>query len=205
MNTKLILAAAVALAVLPGIASADFVLDTGTPTGTGPAALLNSSNWYAAEFSVTAGETIGALSAYLTQGVGAVGSTYTWDIYSTSGTFTGPNREAPITSFTGTFSGNGWNTTAVNWTPTTSGSYWVALQVIAGTGETTGVDLPTEASASTGTVPATAFAYAGSNARYALETNTPVGLEVSTVPLPAAAWLLGSGLIGFGARIRRRR
>jgi len=203
MKNKLILAGALALAVLPGIASADFVLDTGTPTGT-TSVVLNSSGWYAAEFSVTAGETINSLSAYITQGVGTVDNTYTWDIYSTSGNFLGANREGATYSTTGIFSANGWNTTSVNWTPTASGLYWVALQVTSST-QTPGLDLPTESSTTTGTVPATAFAYAGTNARYALETANPVGLEVNAVPLPAAAWLLGSGLIGFGARIRRRR
>jgi hypothetical protein len=206
MKSKLILAGALTLAALPGIASAAFVLDTGTPTGT-TSVVLNSSGWYAAEFSVTAGETINSLSAYLTQGEGTAGNSYTWDIYSTSGTFTGANREAPLFSTTGYFTANGWNTTSVNWTPTTSGLYWVALQVSSST-QTPGLDLPTESSTSTGTVPATAFASAtgsSTNQRYQLETANPVGLEVNAVPLPAAAWLLGSGLIGFGARIRRRR
>jgi hypothetical protein len=204
MKNKLILAAALTLAALePGIASASFVLDTGTPTGT-TSVTLNSSGWYAAEFSVTAGETINSLSAYLTQGVGTVGNTYTWDIYSASGNFLGANRELNTYTATGSFAANGWNTTSVNWTPTTSGLYWVALQV-SGSSQTPGLDLPTEASTTSGTVPATAFASAGTNGRFALETANPVGLEVSAVPLPAAAWLLGSGLIGLGARIRRRR
>lgn len=204
MKNKFLLAAALTLAALePGIAAADFVLDTGTPTGT-TSVVLNSSGWYAAEFSVTAGETIGSLSAYLTQGAGQPGNTYTWDIYSASGPFTGANREAATYSATGAFTANGWNTTAVNWTPTTTGLYWVALQVT-NASQTPGLDLPTESSVSSGTVPATAFASAGTNGRYALETANPVGLQVSAVPLPAAAWLLGSGLIGFGARIRRRR
>jgi len=204
MKNKLFLAAALALAALePGIASASFVLDTGTPTGT-TSVVLNSSGWYAAEFSVSAGETIDALSAYLTQGSGQPGNTFTWDIYSSSGQFTGANRDAATFITTGTFTANGWNTTAVNWTPTTTGLYWVALQVT-GASQTPGLDLPTESSTSTGTVPATAFASAGTNGRYALETANPVGLEVSAVPLPAAAWLLGSGLLGLGGMIRRRR
>ena len=91
MNSKLVLAAALTLAALePGIASASFVLDTGTPPATGtPSAVLNTSDWYAAEFSVTAGQTINSLSAYLTQGVGTVGDSYTWDIYSTAFNFLG--------------------------------------------------------------------------------------------------------------------
>ena len=203
MNIKLTIAAALALAALePGMASANMILDTGTPSGT-RSVLLNSSNWYAAEFSVTAGETISQLSAYLTSGVGQVGNTYTWDIYSTAGTFLGPNRETPSFSTTGTFSGNGWNATDVSWTATTAGNYWVALQVT-GASQTPGLDLPTEASATGGTAPALAFAFAGTNGRYALETNNPVGLQVNAVPLPAAAWLLGSGLLGLGFLMRRR-
>jgi hypothetical protein len=208
MKTKLILAAALTLAALePGIASASFVLDTGTPPAGTASALLNTSDWYAAEFSVTAGETINSLSAYLTQGAGTVGDSYTWDIYSTAYNFLGANRAAAVYSVTGNFTANGWNTTAADWTPTTSGLFWVALQV-SSTGQTRGLDLVTESSTSTGTAPAIAFASAtgsASNPKYVLETTAPVGLEVSAVPLPAAVWLLGSGLIGFGARMRRRR
>jgi hypothetical protein len=207
MKIKKPIAAAVALTVValaPGIASADFVLDTGTPAGS-TTVLLNSSGWYAAEFTVSAGETaITELSAYLTQGVGQVGNTFTWDIYSASGTFLGPNRELPTYTAVGTFNGNGWNSVNVNWVPTTPGNYWVALQV-SNSSQTPGLDLPTETSTTTGTVPATAFAFAGTNARYALETANPVGIEVSAVPLPAAVWLLGSSLLGLGPWLRRRR
>ena len=203
MNIKLAVGAVLALASLePGIGSASMILDTGTPGGA--SVLLNSSNWYAAEFSVTAGEAVTQLSAYLNSGVGGVGSTFTWDIYSASGTFLGANRELPTFTTTGTFSGNGWNTTNVSWTPTTPGLYWVALQV-SGTSQTRGLNMPTEASTSSGTAPAAAFAFAGSTARYALETNAPVGFQVNAVPLPAAAWLLGSGLLGFASMVKRRR
>jgi hypothetical protein len=191
-------------AIAPGIASADFVLDTGTPPSGGASVLLNTVNWYAAEFSVTAGTDITSLAAYLTQGSGQVGDTYTWDIYSTSGTFFGANREPYTYTATGKFTVNGWNTTSVNWVPTTSGNYWVALQV-SSTSQTRGLDLTTESSVTSGTAPAIAFAYAGTNNRYAADTSTGVGIEVSTtpVPLPASAWLFAGGLLGFGA-LRRR-
>jgi hypothetical protein len=202
MKIQKTIALALSLAALgPAVASASTLLDTGTPTGSS-SVLLNTSDWYAAEFSATAGETVTELEAYLTQGVGAVGDTFTWDIYSASGTFLGANREGNIFTTTGTFAGNGWNSTSIDWTPTTSGLYWVALQV-SSTTQTRGLDLPTETSTTTGTVPATEFAFAGTNGRYA-ETSTGVGLEVSTVPVPAAIWLLGSGLMGLGVLGRRR-
>src|SRR5579859_3509275 len=118
MNMKVAAGVALALpALVPGIGSATMVLDTGTPTGNG--VLLNTTGWYAAEFSLSAGQTVTQLSAYLNQGAGGVGSTFTWDIYSAAGTFLGPNRESPSFSTTGTFTGNGWNTTNVSWAPTT--------------------------------------------------------------------------------------
>ncbi len=84
-KTTLIGGALAAILLAPGIASADFVLDTGTPTGTGGPLVLSSSQWEAAAFNVTAGETITSIAAYLTQGSGQPGDTFTFDIYSNNG------------------------------------------------------------------------------------------------------------------------
>lgn len=209
MNKKslALVGAIAAVALLPGIASASFILDTGTPTGTGAPVLLNTSQWLAGEFDVTAGETgqAYALSAYLTQGVGEPGDTFTFDIYAAGSGFTAraSSREAPLYTGTGTFKANGWNFSSTDWTPSTAGDYWLALQV-SSTTETKGLDAPVETSSSTGTVPAIAFAYAPSSGQYTLTGAPDIGLEVTAVPLPAAFWLLGSGMIGLGAMARRR-
>jgi hypothetical protein len=214
MNKKTTLLGGVLAAafLVPGVASATLILDTGAPTGTGGPAVLNSSSWVAAEFAATAGEDITALSAYLAAGVdqpdpnGSV--TFTLDIYSNTG-FTGRSTGRVLeATANGTFTADGWNTTAVNWTPTTSGDYWLALQV-SSTAQTKGLDLPLEASSTTGTAPALAFARlgTGTSSEYTLSGALPVGLEVTAtppVPLPPAAWLLGSGLLGLVLLCRRK-
>jgi hypothetical protein len=221
MNIKLtsIGGALLVAAFFPGLASASYLLDTGLPTSnTGaPVTLLNTSQFVAAEFDVTtANVAITELAAYLTLGVGNVGDKFTVDVYSTSN-FTGrANQRTQLYSTTGTFTQNGWNDVTMNWTPTSSGNYWVALQV-SSTSQTKGLDLPgagiTTASAATpsGTAPAIAFAYAGTNGQYAVESTsaptTPFGVELmqaTPVPLPSAAWLMMSGMIGGLAFVRRR-
>lgn len=200
-----IFAAAVSAALLlPGVSRADLILDTGTPTGTSTY-VLSTKSFLAAKFAGTAGQTITGLSAYLTQGAGTIGDQFDFDIYADSG-FTNRPRPGPVFSTQGTFTGNGWNTTSVSWTPSSSGNYWLALQV-SSTSQTRGLSLPGEASSTSGSVPALAFAYlgTGTNSQYTTSGAPAVGLQVSSVPLPAAAWLLGSGLLGMGATIRRKK
>jgi hypothetical protein len=217
MNRKTTLlggALAAAVLLLPGVASATLILDTGTPptTGTAGPALLNSSSWVAAEFSATAGEDITSVSAFLADGIDQAGSgaTFTFDIYSNSNFINGrsTSRTLATPAITGTFTVDGWNTATLNWIPTVSGNYWLALQVSSST-QTDGVDLPLESSNSTGTAPALAFARLGSGTsnEYVLSGALPVGLEVTAtppVPLPPAVYLFGSGLLGLGLLRRRK-
>jgi hypothetical protein len=217
LNITSICAAVAAIALSPSIANASFVLDTGTPTSTSGPVVLNASQWLAGEFSVAAGEDITSLSAYLTQGAGQVGDTFSFDIYSNSGFINGRSYgNSLVYSATGTFTANGWNTTAVNWVPTSTGNYWLALQLTsANTNSIThssraesGLDAPVETSATTGTVQALGFAYLGSGTlgQYTTAGASPIGLQINAapVPLPAAVWLLGSAVAGLGAMRRRK-
>jgi hypothetical protein len=188
----------------PAIANAGLVLDTGTPATGASGEELNTSQWFAAEFALTGGQTVTSISAFLTQGLGALGDSYTLDIFSSSG-FTGRLSGQTLEySTTGTFTTNdAWNTTSAGWTAATTGDYWLALEVTS-TNQTKGLDLLT--TSNNGTAPALGFAYLGSNTNneFTLSGAPSVGLQVNAVPLPAAAWLLGTGLLGLGKFARRR-
>jgi hypothetical protein len=207
--TKTALAATLfAVFLAPAAANAAFVLDTGTPTAaalgsSGTPLVLDGNDFYAAEFNLSAGQTVNSISAYLMAGLDSPGDTFTIALYSASDF---GNRNA-VQQFAGqaTYTADGWNgLTGVNFTATTAGQYWAAVEV--GAADTaTGLDLPTPLAG--GTAPARAFAYnAGSG--YTSAGALPFGIQVDAttpVPLPAAFWLLGSGTLGLGSMLRRRR
>jgi hypothetical protein len=217
MNKKTTLIGGVlAAALLPGIASASLILDTGTPPSGATSVILNSAGWYAAEFNDASGSEITSVSAYVGSGSGS----FNFDIYadSLSGiNFTAASSRVTnldlLASGTATFGTAGWTTVTLDWTPTTTsadGNYWIALEVPATTGRNpppASFDLPQETSASTGTAPALAFAVEKSGTSGAFtQTGAPyIGLQVNAVPLPAGIWLLGSGLLGLGVMGRRSR
>jgi len=216
MNIKETIVAIPALllmGLLPAVSSAGYILDSGTPTSTAGPLVLSTAQFVAGEFSITAGEVGGGQTyspaAYLSAptGPGAAGDTFTFDVYSNA-SFIGvrpSNRAAPVFTTTGTFSttNGGWNFSSTDWTPTAAGTYWLALQV-SSTAQTKGLDAPLETSAATGTAPALSFALAGSSGTYQASGDA-IGLQIAPVPLPAAAWLLGSGVLGLRALARRRR
>jgi hypothetical protein len=179
-NTLLL---ALAAGVLPLVAHAQIIVNTGTPTGTNPPAVLYPAQSLAAEFSVTAGETIGTLSAYLNQGTAQPNDFFTFNIYQT---LPGRNGSSPVYSISDQWTQNGWNSITASWTPTNGGNYWLAL-----TQPNVGYQfsVPSLTSSSTGNPPALGFEYSGVNGQYTANSAPTFGVEILAAPEPAS-WTL---------------
>ncbi len=208
MNCKQI-ALACALLVLGAVSvpayAQTYALNTGTPTVTTGAGTLSNNDWYAEEFSLSAGQTVDSLAAYLNLNTGNTGGTLTFALYSGSSI---PTRNpSPLETWTSTFNTNGWNSISTSYTASTSGDYWVAIE------ETTaGTTYTAPIVASTAAEPVAALAYAdtttGASAKnWATESSYPIGLQVQVeaVPEPATFGLMALGVLGTVAVARRRR
>lgn len=200
MTIKLSFVAAVAAVVLaPAAARADFVLDTGVPTGTGLPQVLDGNDYMAAEFSLGAGQTITGVQAFLNSTMDAPGATFTIALY--AGSDLTSRSPTQLFSAQATYTADGWNgLNNLSWAPGTAGLYWIALEV--GTGDSvTGLAAPTPASG--GSVAAAAFAFnAGSG--YQTAGAGAFGVQVTAVPLPPSLWLVSGGLLGLVGVARRR-
>jgi hypothetical protein len=194
-------AVAALVAVQPALADT-LVLDTGTPSGSGFPMTLDGSDFVAAKFHLDADKTITGVQAYLNAGLDSSGATFTFALYSNDtvgGLF--DRFGGSVYSAQGTYSADGWTgLTGLNWSGLGAGDYWLALEVGA-TDSASGLSLPSPASG--GTAAALAYAFnAGSG--YQTSGAQSFGAQVSTVPVPGAVWLLGSGLAGL-AGLRRKR
>ena len=199
-NTIATLSLLLAIGATANVAHAGYVLDTGVPDGAGFPLLLDSNDYVAAEFSLGAGQTITGINSYLNAGFsGASGDTYTIAIYSNQA---GNLPGSQLWSGQATYQQDGWNglnNLSVN--GLAAGNYWVAFEV-GFSDYTSGLLLPTNAGA--GSTPALAYAFSPDGRSYQAMHGISFGVQVSSVPVPPAALLFGSGMLGL-VGIRRKR
>ena len=193
--------ALVAVCAAPLSAQASFVLDTGVPSGSGLAANLDSSDYYAAEFTLGASETITSIESYVTAGADSPGDTFTIALYSADDF--GQRTSTPVFAGQATYEADGWTgLTGLGLSGLAAGNYWAAVEV--GSADSAfALGLPTPAAG--GTAPALAYAF-NSGPGYTTVGAPAIGMEVQVapVPLPGALLLFASGLLGLGGAARRR-
>lgn len=188
-------ATALILGAVPAMSNAATILDTGTPTNAMLPLTLDGNDYIAAEFSLGSGQTITSILGYFTAGTSNVGDTFTVSLYSADNNSVPDRRASPVWSSQASFGGNGWNgLSSLNVAALNAGKYWVAFEVNPFSDTVSALDAATPAPNS-GSHPALAFAFNAGDG-YTL-TNNSFGVQVSAVPIPAALWLFGSGLLGL--------
>jgi len=180
--------------------ASSYIVDTGEPTS-GGGFVLNPDQSLAGQFTLTNSYTIDSLEGWFD---GREDGTATAAVYTDSATF--PGNELFSAQFTlDITTGNNlaWDGAyGLNWA-LDPGIYWLVFEVRPGD------SLPSAAMPYQG-IPNPLDKYAYFNtANGAWVVPGPIvegfGMRVSAVPVPAAVWLFGSGLIGLMAIARRKK
>lgn len=181
-------------------ALADVVVDTGTPDQKGFSVELSSGQWLAAEFTTTQEWRLSTINGYINGfDDNQIGTTFTVSVYDNSAKNT-PDLSSPELSQQATFAGNGWNGLSGLNLDLMAGSYWVAFEV--GSADTLQGLLPVSSAnplsntalydgVSIGGYKATSAAY-------------PLGVQISSVPVPPGLVLFVSGLLAMGRLGKRK-
>jgi hypothetical protein len=182
---KTALAITLAAFFLPGIASAQYLLDTGTPTNFTTPLSISSAGGDAVEFSLTQGESLQQIALYLTAGTGNFQNQFlTLNLFDQN--LTTDATPSAITSFQLEYTASGWNSLTTSYQAPVTGDYWLTIAT-SSSGYT--FEAPGEATQPTGTVPAINFETKGSR-EYSINNSASFGIQIGAVPEPSS-WALG--------------
>ncbi len=206
-------ALAITLAAPQAHAAID-VVNTQVPTGTLLGSnTLDSGDWLAQKFTVSAATQIDSVMAYVLSSDAAndLGKTFTLALYANNASTNLPalnwfaDQQGQLFQAQATYNGDGWNGLSnLGWT-LSAGSYWLALEQSGGANEASSLQVPT------GALPvAQAVAYyAGGQGYASTSASDTFGLHITAVtpavPEPDGYLLAFTalGLIGLAARRMR--
>ncbi len=178
--------------------NAAFIVDTGPgPGGVVGGTMLSATNFIAGQFTLASDFTLSSVEGWVS--LSAINTFGTVVIYSDGGNIPGTEL------FSGIFEGAGSNAqwlgaSGLAWN-LAAGTYWAAFEVRSGQALAAAMPDP-----SVNPLTNDAFKPSYSNDWILFNpTSLGIGLRIQSVPVPAAAWLFGSGLLGLIGIARRKK
>ena len=202
-NSLMILVAFVSAAWNPGSQAATYIVDTGTPVSASPGYDLGDTydQALAAQFFLNSDYTLSGIEGYMS---GVLNETGTIAVYSDNGNT--PGTEVFSSAFVGSSNDAAWQgIDNISWL-LTAGTYWVAFEERAGQSLSGGMlksaPSPLGIEATKNTFSPQQSGWVVGNG---LDFGVRIAADIPSVPIPAAVWLFGSGLIGLISLARRKR
>lgn len=192
-------------------ASASYIFDTGAGDPTAGGFALSPEQSLAGQFTLTDSYIIDSVEGWFNRYIPGSGNqaprTATAAIYTDDGAFPGtPIYHQQFTIDNPTNEANAWDGAYnINWA-LDPGTYWLVFEVREGDNITTNVSMPYVGFSN----PDAFDKYAYNNIANADWTVPGIvvegwGMRINAVPIPAAIWLFGSGLIGLIGIARRKK
>ena len=172
-------------------APAAVIVDTGQPVNNTGFFDTGNQSRYASEFTVTQDWTVTSISTYIGQ-FAVSGAQFTAAIYTDGGDV--PGTLVYSSPFTGPTSGSSWyGPTGLDWSLIANTTYWVVVSAVENPSSNYAGLMWYRAPSGL----ANEAYWNGSSWQNADTTHYGWQINATAVPIPAAVWLLGSGLIGL--------